>query len=545
MGPRSETEEKVAGIWREGLSLDWIGVDDDFFELGGHSILAMQMVARLRAAFGADFSVREFFDAPTVAGVAARIKKGERAALPPILPPILPLPKAGALPVSSAQDLFWRMDNLLSGADFLNLPYGYRLSGRLNQAALERAIEAIMARHAVLRTVFKERRGQLVQVVQRRMRVPLKRFDLAAKPEPRSQAELERISHDDAQEIFDLDKGPPFRLKLVRLAEAEHILLVTMHHIIADQWSMRLFRNELAAFYKAFAQGEPATVAALPYQFVDFSRWQRQMLDTGRFDDQLNYWQKQLAGPLPRIDFPSVGKRRKKLTLRSGRMSMDMSAAVRAAIHKLARRQKTTPFVVLVAALDLWLYRLTGCRDLCVGTLVANRQQSHTENLIGYFVNAVVLRTRIAPRMSFDALLQQTRSVAQQAFAHQDLPIADLSCSLPDEGGEAIPLYQVMVNYRRLVEEPEEAAGLRFAHWSKGRDRAADPEVALTSAELSFEFRELATKLTVTVDYRCSLFDERDAQHLLDGFMAVLGAAVERPERRLANFRDGRIGRML
>ncbi len=188
MGPRSETEEKVAAIWREGLSLDWIGVDDDFFELGGHSILAMQMVARLRAAFGAEFSVREFFDAPTVAGVAARIRKGERAALPPILPPILPLPKAGALPVSSAQDLFWRMDDLLSGADFLNLPYGYRLSGRLNQAALRRAIATIMARQAVLRTVFKARHGQLVQVVRRRMRVPLRRFDLAAKPEPRSAA---------------------------------------------------------------------------------------------------------------------------------------------------------------------------------------------------------------------------------------------------------------------------------------------------------------------------------------------------------------------
>ena len=325
----------------------------------------MQIVARLRAAFGAEFSLREFFDAPTVAGVAARIKKGER----PALPPILPSRKASALPVSSAQELFWRMDDLLSGADFLNLPYGYRLRGRLSQAALRRAIEKIMARHAVLRTVFKERHGQLVQVVRRRMRVPLKRVDLAAKPEPKRSSELERISHEDAQEIFDLDKGPPFRVTLIRLAATEHILLVTMHHIIADQWSMRLFRGEVVAFYKAFAQGEPATVAALPYQFADFSRWQRRMLDTGGFDDQLNFWQKRLAGPLPMIEFPSVGKRRKKLTLRSGRLSMDMKAAVSAAIHELARERKTTPFVVLVAALNLWLYRLTGCRDLCIGTL--------------------------------------------------------------------------------------------------------------------------------------------------------------------------------
>ncbi len=533
VGPRSEAEEKVAAVWREGLGLDRIGVDDDLFELGGHSILAMQIVARLRTAFGAEFSVREFFDAPTVAGVAARIETGDRAALPPILPSS----KSGAMPVSSSQELFWRMDDLLSGADFLNLPYGYRLTGRLNELALWRAIESIVARHAVLRTVFDERRGQLVQVVRRRLRVGFPRFDLASKPEPKRHAELERISRDDATAVFDLEKGPPFRVTLIRLAEAEHILLVTMHHIIADQWSMRLFRNELVAFYKAFAQDEPAAVTALPYQFIDFSRWQRQMFDTGRFNDQLNFWQKQLAGPLPRIDFPSAGKRHRKLTMRSGRLSMDMKATVGAAIHELARRRKTTPFVVLVAALNFWLYRLTGCRDLCVGTLVANRQQPHTESLIGYFVNAVVLRTRVAPRMSFDDLLQQTRTVAQEAFAHQDLPIAELRRILQREGcAEQSNLYQVMVNHRRLIDEPEDVAGLTFTHWSKGEDRAADPEVALTSAELSFEFRERATKLTVTVNYRCSLFDEPHAQRLLDGFMAVLAAAAGRPEQAIADF---------
>ena len=336
LGPRSEAEEKVAAIWREGL-----GLTGSASTMTSSSSVAIRYwrcrsLARLRAAFGAEFSLREFFDAPTIAGVAARIESIGRRRLPPVLPERKPV----AVPVTSAQELFWRMDGLLSGADFLNLPYGYRLSGRLNQAALRRAIEKIMARHAVLRTVFKERRGQLVQVVRRRMRVPLTRFDLAAKSEPKRSSELERISHEDAREIFDLDKGPPFRVTLVRLAAAQHIFLVTMHHIIADQWSMRLFRSELAAFYNAFAQGKSATVAALPYQFADFSRWQQRMLDTGGFDDQLNFWRKRLAGPLPMIEFPAVGKRRKKLTLRSGRLSMDMKAAVSAAIHELARSGK-------------------------------------------------------------------------------------------------------------------------------------------------------------------------------------------------------------
>ena len=531
--PRNPTEAKVSALWRQGLELDSLGVNDDFFELGGHSILAMQMVARLRAAFDCEFSLREFLNAPTVAGVAARIQNSDR----PALPSILPSTKTSALPASSAQQLFWRMDDLLSGADFLNLPYGYRLSGRLNLAALRRAIDAITARHGVLRTVFRERHGELVQVVRPRLRGGFKRFDLASKPKPERDIELERLSRDDAMAIFDLEKAPPFRLTLIRLAAAEHILLVTMHHIIADQWSMRLFRKELAVFYKAFARGEPAAVAALPYQFVDFCRWQRQMFDAGGFDDQVEYWRTQLAGPLPRIDFTPAGNRHEKTTLRTGRLSMDMTAVVSAAIHALARRRHTTPFVVVVAALNLWLYRLTGCRDLCVGTLVANRQQPHSEDLIGYFVNAVVLRTRVATGMSFDDLVRRTQSVAQQAFAHQDLPIADLSRVLqPEACGGRSDLYQVMVNYRRFIDEPEDVVGLTFAPWSKSGDRAAEPEVALTPAELSFEFRERATKLTVMVTYRCSLFDALQAQRLIDGFMALLAAAVERPEQVTRDF---------
>jgi non-ribosomal peptide synthetase component F len=169
--------------------------------------------------------------------------------------------------------------------------------------------------------------------------------------------------------------------------------------------------------------------------------------------------------------------------------------------------------------------------------LVANRQQPHSENLIGYFVNAVVLRTRVATPMSFDDLLRRTQSVAQQAFAHQDLPIADLTRALQREGcAERAEVYQVMVNYRRLIDEPEDAAGLTFAHWSKSADRAAEPDVALTPAELSFEFRERATKLTVAVNYRCSLFDALQAQRLFDGFMALLAAAMERPEQGVTDF---------
>ncbi len=531
--PRTKIEKRIAAIWRELLQLERIGVDDDFFALGGHSLLGVQLVARLRAAFHRQFSLRDLFAAPTVAAIAQKIAAPSNDGAG--LPDVAPLKLTGKLPLSSAQEQFLTLDELVSGAEFLHLPYAIQLNGRLDIAVLRRSLRTIVERHAVLRTVFTQSEGRPVQVIRRRCKGACPLRDLSSLAPLERQRELQRICSEDAARSFDLEAGPPCRFKLIRLAQRQHVLLVTAHHIIADQWSMRLLRGELAQLYGAFAQGRPSPLAELPYQFVDFTRWQKRLLDSGALQGQFDYWKAALAGAAPKLAFPNQPKPAGTASFRATRKPIDIDDRLFAQVRQLARRQKTSPFIVLLAALDAWLFRMTGCRDLRVGTLVANRSRPGSERLIGYFVNAVVLRARMAPRMSFAQLLGQARATALGAFAHQDLPIEELARAMVrKENSKPMPLYPVMLNYRRFSNYRETVAGLTFAS-GLDHDRAADPEMALTSADLSFDFRELSTKLTASVNFKIDRFDEVTLERMLKAFPSVLSQCLAWPERRLSS----------
>lgn len=535
--PRTKVENVVATIWRELLGIERVGVEENFFELGGHSLLATQLTARLRATFAVELSLHDLFDAPTIAGVALKIEPALRQGAIGDLPAITAGSLTGNLPLSSAQEQFLTLDELLSGAEFLHLPYGYRLTGRLDAAALRRSLQTIVDRHAVLRTLFKEVNGKPAQTIRRSQKLVCPLVDLSALPAAKRQAALAKLSSADANAPFDLAARPAFRGKLIRLAEKEHVLLVTLHHVIGDQWSLRRFRYELTKLYEAFAVGLPSPLPDLPIQFTDFTRWQKQLLETGGFDEQFNYWRKALSGPAPRLEFLRQRKRPKRLGYRSAGKSFDLDEELFASVRGLARREKTTPFVVLLAALDVWLWRLTDCRDLRIATLVANRGRPHTEELIGYFVNAVVLRARTAPGMSFIELLDQARATALGAFAHQDLPIEELARALHEnKNSSRRPLYQVIVNYRRFDFQTETVSGLTIASLG-GHDRAAVPDVALTSADLSFDFRETSTALTASVNYKAALFDECFIEHALKQFSGVVAQAVAQPERKLSSIK--------
>jgi hypothetical protein len=234
-------------------------------------------------------------------------------------------------------------------------------------------------------------------------------------------------------------------VKLIRLAKKEHVLLVTLHHIIGDQGSLRRFRFELTKLYEAFAHGLPSPLRDLPIQFVDFTRWQGQILEAGGFEEQVQYWRNTLAGAAPRLEFTGLRRRAPRFEYRSARKVLTLDANLVVGVRALARRRKITPFVVLVAALDAWLWRLTGSLDIRIATLVANRSRQYTDELIGYLVNAVVLRAHIAPDMSFIELLDQARATALGAFAHQDVPIEALVRALQDKKNSSNrSLYQVM-----------------------------------------------------------------------------------------------------
>jgi hypothetical protein len=354
--PRTEAEEIVAAVWREALQLERVGVNDNFFELGGHSLLGAEVVAKLRALFKRPLSLRELFEAPTVESLSALIGKALRGDGDIDLPSILPRPNSRWAPLTPSQEQLFLFSQLFGGGDFQHV-YAYRLTGALDPAAMERAIREIINRHETLRTSFVERDGRAVQRIGRVRKFALQTIDLSRLPSADAAARLARRSRADAARSFDVERAPLLRAQLIRMAEREHVLLVTLHHIVTDQWSMGVLRRELAEIYPAFAKGLPASLPALTLQFGDFAAWQHDLLKKGAFNSQIAYWRKQLAAPLPGIDFQHDRKRKKAIRFHSARRPIEIDDELFAAVKAFARRQGCTPFMIFIAALNILLHK--------------------------------------------------------------------------------------------------------------------------------------------------------------------------------------------
>jgi amino acid adenylation domain-containing protein len=531
--PRTEIESLVAGVWRRVLKIDSVGVDDNFFELGGHSLMAAEVVARLRDTFARPVVLRDLFDAPTVAGLARAVEKTFQDGAMESLPAIRPAPHKS--PLSLGQEPLFVFSQLFGGGDFLNLPYAYRLAGRLGVTALHRAIQEILRRHAVLRAGFRDTAAGPKQWVRRSAAIKLPVIDLARLSNQQRDNELERISKQDAGQTFDLEKPPLVRVKLLRLAETEHVLLVTMHHIISDEWSMGVFRRELAVLYEAFSKGLRSPLPELPVQFSDFAYWQRKMLDQGRFEALISYWRKRLATPSPTLDLRRGGK--KSARYHSSRRAIEFDAALFGRIKAFAREVNCTPFMVFAAALSILLHRYTGKNTIRIGTLVANRGQPGTSALIGYFVNALVLRATIRPSMTFADVVNHVREVCVEAYVHQDLPFEHLETVLGNQTRKRErPLYQVMLNYRNQSTPALEANGVTIASWN-GKHRAEDPGIAISRLDVNFHLRELSTTLSGAVNYKTDRFDEVAIVKFLGDFELSLEQIVANRHARVSDSR--------
>jgi len=542
ISPRTEVETLIAQIWQEVLRVDGIGVDDNFFDLGGHSLLAAPVAAEMRAVFNKPMALRDLFEAPTIAGLAALVEKAGRADQEKDLPAITPATARRDVGLSFGQKQLFLFSQLFGGADFLNLPYAYRLAGRLDVQALKKAVQEIVNRHDVLRTAFIDTADGARQVVRRRLIVRLPIVDLTRLPKESQDKQLDELSKRDAARTFDLEKPPLFRTTLIRLADDQHILLVTLHHIIGDQWSMGVFRKELAAFYAAFSMGLPAPLPPLPFQFSDFIHWQKQLFENGAFGRQVAYWQKRLDGLSPALQFQREAKRKRTPRFHSARQPVHFDDVLGTQIKSFARAQSCTPFMIFVAGLDILLWSYTGESDIRIGTLVANRGQAGTDGLIGYFVNALVLRTRVLPAMTCVELLNDVRETCLEAYAHQDVPFEYLEALLEKKQKRArVPLYQVMFNYRNLWTSPANANGLTIASWN-GKNRAGDPGLAMARLDVNFNLRELSMELTGAVNYKTDLFDDRRITKLLADYSEILKQMIAFPKRRISKIAVGRVG---
>ncbi|HEX8118473.1 MAG TPA: amino acid adenylation domain-containing protein, partial [Pyrinomonadaceae bacterium] len=382
VAPRTPVEEVVAAIYAELLNLERTGADDNFFELGGHSLLATQLISRLREVFKVEIVLRSIFEDATVAGVSAAVAEALRAAQGLQLPLIEPAGRGGSLPLSFAQQRLWFIDQLDPDSPAYNLSSAVLLSGHLDDDALRRTLSEIVRRHEALRTTFEEREGQPVQVIREAAPLDLEVEDLSGSAQAEEAAR--RLVEDEARTPFDLSAGPLVRARLLRLSEEEHVLAVTMHHIVSDGWSMGVLIREVVALYTAYVEGKGSPLAELPVQYADYAAWQREHLAGEALERQLEYWRKQLGGGLPTLELPTDRPRPATRRMAGATERAEMSG-VGEALRDLSRREGVTPFMVLLAAWQVLLARYSGQEDIVVGADVANRNRGETEGLIGFF----------------------------------------------------------------------------------------------------------------------------------------------------------------
>jgi amino acid adenylation domain-containing protein len=520
--PRTEIEELVAQLWREVLQRNKIGIHDNFFDLGGHSLLALRALTGIQKIVSKSISIRDFFAMPTIATLAEKIARD----IPndtTNLPSIVRVHRKGPFPLSLAQKHVWELDQLFPGTLFLNMPYLYRLVGPLDLETLKRSLQEIVTRHEALRMLFKEQKGRPVQIIGAIPEVHIPIEDLRHLPTAEKEKEYIRVSNEDAELPFDLEKGPPFRVKLLRLTDNDHALLLTVHHIVCDHWSMRVFRRELLSIYQAFLHGQPSPLAEVPAQLVDYVSWQLNISRRGLLKAHSDYWTKQLADCQSMLEFCKDGKQRNHFGFVFKSEPIETGGMPFSALKACGRNEGCSTFMLYLAVISVVLYAATGQSDIRIGTTVANRGRTETDGLIANCLNVVVLRVKISPTLTFLDLLKQIKDTTLNALAHQELPFGQLAATLGKTapGGKRFPLFQVMLVYQNRTVDPVRHSGLTFASWD-GKYRRKDIGIALTPVELIFDLRELSTTLTGAVNYNTALFDHITVSRLIESFYEVV-----------------------
>ena len=478
VAPRTPVEEVLAGIWAEVLRLERVGVQESFFDLGGHSLLATRVVSRIREVLGVEMPLRALFEGPTVAELAGRVEELRRAG-EGCRPPAARSrrPREAPLPLSFAQERLWFLHQMEPEGAGYNMPWSGRLRGGLDAGALERALGELVRRHEALRTTFRPVEQGAVQVVHPAAPAHLPVLDLTGLAPQDREDEARRLAREDAERPFDLERGPLLRATLLRLADEEHVLLLTMHHIVSDGWSMGVLFRELFTLYESFSRGLRARPASplppLAVQYADFAVWQRGWLQGEVLQRQLDWWRERLGGAPPALELPTDRPRPAVASSRGASLVFRLSADVTRGLRSLARREGATLYMVTHAALDLLLSRWSGQEDLVVGSPIAGRTQVGTEGLIGFFVNTLALRIDLSGDPSFRELLGRVRETALGAYAHQELPFERLVEEVaPERGLSHTPLFQVMFALQNVDSGGGRAPSPTGFGWSRSGARS-------------------------------------------------------------------------
>ncbi|HUP43792.1 MAG TPA: AMP-binding protein, partial [Thermoanaerobaculia bacterium] len=530
--PRTPVEEVLAAIWRQVLEVERVGRRDDFFRLGGHSLLATQVVSRVGKALGVELRVRDLFERPTLAGLASRIaeRRGERPGQPAPGPGGRPGPAAGARTalLSFGQERLWFLERLGAGGAAYNMPVAFELRGPLDAPALAAALAALARRHEALRTRFESARGEPRQVIAppEEARLPLALADLSGLGAGRAGREALRLGAAEAALPFDLERRPLARARLLRLAPERHALLLTVHHIVSDGWSLELLLRELATLYGARLRGEPSPLPALPRSFADLARERREALSAERIAGELGFWRRRLAGAPAVLELPLDRPRPRLQSYLGARRWLAVPEGLGRALEALARDHQATRFMTLLAGLQALLWRVTGGQSPPIGTPIAGRDRLESEGVVGFFADTLVLYSDLADDPPFAELLGRAREVTLDAHEHQDLPFEKLVEELrPERNLAHSPLFQVMLVLQNASATPVAFAGLD-ARPMRVAARTARFDLVLIAGEERGPGR---SRLQVKLEYNRDLFDPTTAARLLGQWLTLLGGAAAAP----------------
>ncbi|MGZ4123356.1 MAG: amino acid adenylation domain-containing protein, partial [Tumebacillaceae bacterium] len=527
VAPRTEAEAMIAAIFADTLGLETVSIRDNFFALGGHSLLATQVIARMRDAFHTELSVRALFEAPTVEEMALLLdshSSSERQT-----PAIQPISRNGQLPLSFAQQRMWFMEQMGENGALYNMPVAMRLTGALDVTSLESSVNDLVARHEILRTTFGEQEGVLSQRITPSLHVPLHLIDLSSNVNQTATADIEseaaHLITAEMESPFDLQIGPLLRVTLLRLQAQTHLLVVNMHHIISDAWSLGVFTRELTALYEAHVRGRQSSLQQLSLQYADFAVWQREYLQSDVLEQQLGYWKKQLAGELPVSLLPTDRPRPAMQRFNGASQKRVLSPDLLADIQALGQREGTTLFMTLLAAFQTLLHRYSGQEDIIVGTPVAGRSHRELEGMIGVFINMLVMRTDFSGDLSSRELLRRVREVSLAGFAHQDVPFEKLVEELqPERDPSYSPLFQVMFALQNAT----------FDFALTGLDiQAEDFASPVSKYDLTLSAEESADGLALVWEYNTDLFDHSTVERMIGHFETLLQGIIEQPDAKV------------
>ncbi|MET3479068.1 amino acid adenylation domain-containing protein, partial [Variovorax atrisoli] len=528
--PEGEVEETLASIWAEVLGVTRVGRNDNFFELGGDSILSLKVTARAARA-GVQLNPRQVFEHQSLSRIAQAIGTGQ-SSVTPTIPVLTAEQRAGTLALSHAQMRQWFLWQLDPSSTAYHISGALKLEGRLDVEALRASFDALVLRHESLRTVFRtDAQGLARQLIREAGPVDIAMVDLVALHSPqeretRSREEALRLSHTP----FDLAEGPLLRVGLIRLAPEEHMLVVVMHHIVSDGWSMQVIVDEFVAHYSARVQGTEATLSSLPIQYADYAAWQRDWLEAGERERQLAYWMQHLGSDQPTLQLPTDHARRADGRYSAVRHGFELPGDLVQRLYRRLQGHGATLFMGLLAGFQVLLSRYTGELDIRVGVPVANRHRAETESVIGFFVNTQVLRNELDGREHLTQVLLRAKEAALGAQAHQDLPFEQLVEALqPERSMSTSPLFQVMFNHQRGdLKALQDLPGLTLTECDLGAQAA--------QFELTLETSESADgRVWASFSYAEELFEPQTIERMADHYLAVLEALAERPQQSMGD----------